>query len=155
MAKQYGVFKIDGKEYPVIASVTGGDSQPVTRDVPAVNIQGKGVRPGSTIREQTGAWDYTPILITFMERTEQNYLLDDIHAEMLEWQRSPASAENHRRACSLTFFRDDALTVATRTRNWIGVWPFRVSPLEYDIASRDARGFEMECDHQGDEYITG
>jgi hypothetical protein len=143
--KSFAVVEVEGKAYSVIASWSGGATNPKTREVPEAAI-------GGTMREEpTGGVMREDIELGMLEREDEGLLLDELHDKLTKW-RDERDRAKRRKQLTLTFYSDREFTKATGRLNVIGAWPKVVSTIEFDRSSDDARTFTTTLTHLGSEY---
>jgi hypothetical protein len=140
---QFAVVELEGKAIPTAAKFSGGGDFPITRDI-ASALEG-----GTNRKEPTGGREREDITIDFLERVDEGLLIDDLYATCIAWQNEPDPTKR-RKPLALGFYTDkDFKTLVGKRKSWTGCWCYKVSALEFDTSSSDARKFSITVSHLG------
>lgn len=137
-------FQIDiegeSSPYEIIGSFSGGATNPKTREVPDVKV-------GGTMREEpTGGEIREDVELTFIEREDEGFMLDDLHVKMCEW-RDEQDSTKRRKLLGIAMFRDKKFQKLLGRYEIQGAWPKIVSSMEMDRSSDDPRQFTVTLTH--------
>ncbi|MDX2007197.1 MAG: hypothetical protein SFU83_18310 [Meiothermus sp.] len=154
--KAYAALEIDSRKFGVYASHTGGATHPITRQVALSSA------PNTMVTEPTGGKEFEPLELTFEDRRDEGFLIDEVYAFFLEWQEEredKPGAEGGRsikvtarRDANIVWYSDADFAEVIARHNLVRCWPERVSAIEGERSSPDVRSFTVTLAHRGSTY---
>jgi hypothetical protein len=146
----YAVFEVAGNSSPFagFASHSGGETNPVMRDVPSAT------RPATMISEPSGGLEFVALELTFSDKVSDGFLIDDALLYFQTWQLSPEAA-GERREVAINWYNDpDLNTDSTIARHELtGAYPSAITFPEGERESDAPREFTVTLVHKGSSYI--
>jgi hypothetical protein len=148
--KAFCVIKRGARALAAYASHSGGETNPVMREVPLSN------RPATMIREPSGGQEFVALELTFGEKRDEGIFLEDPLVDFQDWQNQrDDQGRSQREDMSIIWYGDNEFTREIGRHNLKKCYPEAIKFPEGERGSSDAREFSVTIAHQGSEYVKG